>query len=205
MCHCCAPHIEPELRGDTGTHALPLPQAVAANVDMEFMLAGYMEQPMAVAGYKLFQKPAYSAASAALPGSDAALSATAWEALAAAGSGAALLDQAALVAAADPLPAPDAADCSTKPRACENCTCGRAEREAADAPMTAKEAVAQSSSCGNVRDAARMPAAWCATRAPHAPACPLLPRSATKVTHSGAQTVRTLACQRSSLETSPWC
>ena len=117
------------------------------------MLAGYMEQPMTTAGYKLFQKPAYSAASAALPGTEAALTATAWEALAAAGSGAALLDQAALVAAADPLPAPDAADCSAKPRACENCTCGRAEREAADAPMTAKEAVAKSSSCGNVRDA----------------------------------------------------
>lgn len=42
-------------------------------------------------------------------------------------------------------------DCSTKPRACKNCSCGRAEEEAAAAPVLLKPKEENfKSSCGNV-------------------------------------------------------
>ncbi|KAK1443121.1 hypothetical protein BgAZ_306390 [Babesia gibsoni] len=44
-------------------------------------------------------------------------------------------------------PAPES--CSTKPRACANCTCGRAEREKAEAAKLASDVDAPTSSCGN--------------------------------------------------------
>lgn len=45
--------------------------------------------------------------------------------------------------------APAAESCSTKPRACANCTCGRAEREKAEAATLAADVDAPTSSCGN--------------------------------------------------------
>ncbi|GIX63948.1 anamorsin homolog [Babesia caballi] len=44
-------------------------------------------------------------------------------------------------------PAPES--CSTKPKACANCTCGRAERERAEAATLAADVDAPTSSCGN--------------------------------------------------------
>ncbi|KAK1940280.1 hypothetical protein X943_001359 [Babesia divergens] len=45
--------------------------------------------------------------------------------------------------------APAAESCSTKPRACANCTCGRAEREKAEAAKMAPDVDAPTSACGN--------------------------------------------------------
>ncbi|ORM42265.1 Anamorsin -like protein [Babesia sp. Xinjiang] len=44
-------------------------------------------------------------------------------------------------------PAPES--CSTKPRACANCTCGRAERERLEASALEGDVDAPTSSCGN--------------------------------------------------------
>ncbi|GFE55887.1 cytokine induced apoptosis inhibitor 1 [Babesia ovis] len=45
--------------------------------------------------------------------------------------------------------APAAESCSTKPRACANCTCGRAERERLEANTVESNVDAPTSSCGN--------------------------------------------------------
>lgn len=45
--------------------------------------------------------------------------------------------------------APEYDSCATKPRACANCTCGRAEREKKDAVALAEDVDAPTSSCGN--------------------------------------------------------
>ena len=68
------------------------------------------------------------------------------------GASDALVDEDALLAgddAADGIKA--SGDCSTKPRACANCSCGRAEAEAAAEAVTLTEEQLQSftSSCGN--------------------------------------------------------
>lgn len=48
------------------------------------------------------------------------------------------------------LTTPSAGDCSTKRRACKDCSCGRAEQEATEEAEAAAAAM-PSSSCGNVR------------------------------------------------------
>ena len=63
-----------------------------------------------------------------------------------------LVDEDALLDG-DDAPAPKkAADCSTRRRACKDCSCGRAEREAEEdsAPITDEERAKFVSSCGNV-------------------------------------------------------
>ncbi|XP_954301.1 uncharacterized protein TA20710 [Theileria annulata] len=45
--------------------------------------------------------------------------------------------------------APDYESCSTKPRACANCTCGRAEREKLNSTDLTSDVDAPTSSCGN--------------------------------------------------------
>ncbi|GBE61188.1 anamorsin homolog [Babesia ovata] len=45
--------------------------------------------------------------------------------------------------------APAAESCSTKPRACANCTCGRAERERLEAEKLVSDVDAPTSACGN--------------------------------------------------------
>jgi len=137
-----------------GTLLWLLPETSAEGKDLELLVAGFQdvaEVNINVAGYKAWccKKPAWEVGSKAAIQRD---SAATWAAAAAAedGDGVALEDDDALLDAAAPVDTKKAdagSDCSTKRRACKNCSCGRAEMEAAGIEVV--DAVEAPSACGN--------------------------------------------------------
>ncbi|CAE7675036.1 unnamed protein product [Symbiodinium sp. KB8] len=144
--------------GGTYQHTEPSGRQ-AADVSLELLVAGFQVQEPLVAADGAFtltaSVPAYdTSAAAALPPKTATDAAAAAWGVTTPAAGAAVVDEDALLAgddAADAIKAPS--DCSTKPRACANCSCGRAEAEAAasSAAVTLSEDQLQSftSACGN--------------------------------------------------------
>lgn len=142
---------------DGGTFLWLLPETVAVGKDLELLIAGFQDVAEVtlggVAGYKAWscKKPGgWEVGSKAAIQRDGA---STWAAAAADGSNAsvALEDDDALLDAAAPVDtkkADSGSDCSTKRRACKNCSCGRAEMEAAGIEV-ADSAADAPSACGN--------------------------------------------------------